>query len=69
MAIAVDEIAQILGALGCPADRCGEMAIQLDKRACQLAEAKGRTHEEAVAHLLKLMSHGWAASNGSPGGD
>ena len=47
-----------LDCLPCPA---GEMAAQLDKRATQLAEQKQKTHEEALAHLLKLMSQGWAA--------
>jgi cell division protein ZapA (FtsZ GTPase activity inhibitor) len=37
------------------------MAAQLDKRARQLAEQKGRSHEEALAHLLALMKQGWAA--------
>ena len=35
------------------------MAAQLDKRARQLAEEKNRTYEEALEHLLKLMSQGW----------
>lgn len=37
------------------------MAAQLDKRARQLAEAKGRSYEEALQHLLGLMRQGWAA--------
>ena len=37
------------------------MAAQLDKRARQLAELKGRTYEEALTHLLQLMRQGWAA--------
>lgn len=55
------ELAQLLVALGCPADKSVEMAAQLDKRAQQLAEEKGRPYEEALTHLLKLMSQGWAA--------
>lgn len=35
--------------------------MQLDKRAQQLAAQKGRTYEEALAHLLSLMKQGWAA--------
>lgn len=57
----VGELAQVLLALGCPEDRCGEMASQLDKRADQLAAAKGKTREEALVHLLGLMGQGWAA--------
>jgi hypothetical protein len=37
------------------------MAEQLDKRARQLAEQKGRSYEDALAHLLSLMKQGWAA--------
>lgn len=54
-------LAQGLAALGCPAEKSGEMAAQLDKRARQLAEQKGRPYPEALAHLLHLMKQGWAA--------
>lgn len=37
------------------------MAAQLEKRARQLAETKGRSYEEALAHLLGMMKQGWAA--------
>ena len=55
------ELAQVLVALGCPPDKSAEMAAQLDKRAQQLATEKGRTYEQALAHLLTLMKQGWAA--------
>ena len=55
------ELATALVALGCPAEKSAEMAAQLDKRARQLAEQKGRSYEEALAHLLNLMKQGWAA--------
>jgi hypothetical protein len=55
------ELAQLLVALGCPADKSSEMATQLDKRAHQLATEKGRTYDEALTHLLGLMKQGWAA--------
>jgi hypothetical protein len=55
------ELAQVLVALGCPADKSAAMAAQLDKRAQQLAAEKGRTYEEALTHLLTLMKQGWAA--------
>ena len=55
------QLAALLVSLGCPADKAAEMAAQLDKRAHQLAEAKGRTYEQALAHLLGLMKQGWAA--------
>ena len=51
----------MLAAMGCPAEKSVEMAAQLDKRARQLAEHKGRSYEEALAHLLGLMTQGWAA--------
>ncbi len=56
-----EELAAVLAALGCPPDKSLEMAGQLDKRARQLAESKGRTYEEALTHLLTLMRQGWAA--------
>jgi hypothetical protein len=37
------------------------MAAQLDKRARQLSAENGKTHEEALAHLLNLMKQGWSA--------
>jgi hypothetical protein len=55
------DLAKVLVALGCPADKSAEMAAQLDKRAHQLAEQKGRSYEEALHHLLGLMRQGWSA--------
>jgi hypothetical protein len=57
----ISELAKILVALGCPAEKSADMAAQLDKRAKQLAEQKGRTYEEALQHLLTLMRQGWSA--------
>ncbi len=56
-----EELATVLTALGCPADKSAEMAAQLDKRARQLAEQKDRSYEDALAHLLELMRQGWSA--------
>ena len=56
-----EQLARALVSLGCPPEKAEEMAAQLDKRARQLAEQKGRTYEEAMTHLLKLMREGWAA--------
>ncbi|NJO56766.1 MAG: hypothetical protein HC834_11075 [Rhodospirillales bacterium] len=53
-------LARALEGLGCPRDRCSEMAAQLDKRAQQLAAEKGG-YEPALKHLLSLMAQGWAA--------
>jgi hypothetical protein len=55
------ELATVLVRMGCPAEKSVEMAAQLDKRAHQLAKQKNRTYEDALAHLLRLMSQGWAA--------
>ncbi len=55
------ELASLLVTLGCPPEKSVEMAAQLDKRAKQLADQKGKTYEEAMAHLLNLMKQGWAA--------
>jgi hypothetical protein len=57
----IEELAAVLAALGCPAEKCNLMAAQLDKRARQLAEEKQRSYDEALAHLLGLMRQGWAA--------
>ncbi len=56
-----EQLAPVLEQMGCPPDKSLEMAGQLDKRARQLCEQKGRTYEEAVTHLLGLMRQGWAA--------
>jgi len=55
------QLAQVLVGLGCPAEKSAAMAAQLDKRAKQLAETKGRSYEEALTHLLTMMKQGWAA--------
>jgi hypothetical protein len=57
----ISQLAQVLVALGCPADKSAEMAAQLDKRARQLATEKGRSYEEALQHLIGLMRQGWSA--------
>jgi hypothetical protein len=59
--VTLPELAKVLEALGCPPAQCAQMAAQLDKRARQLAEVKGRSYEDALAHLLGLMRQGWAA--------
>ena len=51
----------MLVALGCPPEKSALMAGQLDKRARQLAEQKGRSYDDALAHLVNLMRQGWAA--------
>jgi hypothetical protein len=55
------ELAAALVRMGCPQRTSAEMAAQLDKRARQLATQKDRTYDEALMHLLKLLSQGWAA--------
>ncbi len=55
------ELAALLVQLGCPAEKSATMAEQLERRARQLAEQKGREPEEALRHLLGLMKQGWAA--------
>ena len=57
----LEELAAVLAGLGCPPEKSPEMAAQLDKRARQLAEQKGRSYEDALAHLLELMRQGAAA--------
>jgi hypothetical protein len=55
------KLASLLVTLGCPAEKSLEFAVQMDKRARQLAEQHGKTYEDAMAHLLNLMKQGWAA--------
>jgi len=55
------QLARFLEQMGCPKEKSLQMAGQLDKRARQLAEQKGRSYDEAMAHLLDLMKQGWAA--------
>lgn len=59
--MSLSELAALLIQLGCPPEQSAAMAGQLDKRAQQLAAKKGRSYEEALAHLLSLMKQGWAA--------
>ncbi len=59
--VTLDQLGEVLKALGCPPDRCPEMAAQLDKRARQLSETQGKSYEDAITHLLTLMRQGWAA--------
>ncbi len=61
MSMDLNELAALLIGLGCPPAKSAEMAAQLDKRARQLAEQKGRSYEESIEHLLGLMRQGWAA--------
>jgi hypothetical protein len=60
-AVEIQQLAQILAALGCPAEKSAAMAQQLDKRAKQLAAEKNRSYDEALKHLLTLMRQGWSA--------
>jgi hypothetical protein len=57
----LEELAAVLAGMGCPPEKSAEMAAQIDKRARQLAGQKGRSYEDALAHLLELMRQGWAA--------
>ena len=57
----ISELAKVLVALGCPAEKSAAMAAQLDKRARQLAEQRGRSYNDALKHLLTLMRQGWSA--------
>jgi hypothetical protein len=59
----LSQLALVLVKLGCPEEKSVEMASQLDKRARQLAERKGRTYDEALQHLMGLLRQGWAAND------
>ena len=55
------ELADLLGKLGCPRERCDAMASQLDKRARMDSVRKGTSYEAALEHFVSLMAQGWAA--------
>ena len=57
----LNQLADVLIALGCPKERSADMAAQLDKRARQLSQLKNRSYDDAMSHLLELMRQGWAA--------
>ena len=57
----ISELAKLLVTLGCPPEKSAEMASQLDKRAKQLAELKGRSYDEALRHLLTLIQQGFSS--------
>jgi hypothetical protein len=61
-----NQLAALLVSSGCPEAKSVEMAAQLEKRARQLAEQKGRSYEAALTHLLGLMRQGWAAKEKIP---
>lgn len=48
-------IEAVLKSKGCPDGQVRFMAQQLDKRARQLVELKGRSYEESLAHLLSIV--------------
>jgi hypothetical protein len=60
------QLADALTRMGGPPEKSAEMAAQLDRRAGQLAAQTGRSHAEALAHLLGLMRQGWAARESGP---
>lgn len=57
------QLAALLRQFGCPPDKTDILAAQLDKRAHQLASVKGKSYEESLMHLLRLMRQGWAAKD------
>lgn len=54
----LEQLSQLCERLGAPAAQAGVMAAQLLKRADQLAVERGRTCEEMLEHLLRLMVKG-----------
>ncbi|MDA7511732.1 hypothetical protein OAH23_11740 [Verrucomicrobia bacterium] len=57
------QLAALLRQFGCPPNKTDVLAAQLDKRAHQLASVKGKSYEESLMHLLRLMRQGWAAKD------
>ncbi len=59
-----EALAEALVRMGCPQASAGTMAAQLEKRAVQIAAQTGRTPEDALGHLLRLMAEGGAIASG-----
>ena len=57
------QLAEVLVAMGCPAEKSAEMASQLEKRAHQIMTEKSLSYEQSMGHLLGLMKQGWAAKD------
>ena len=54
------QLTRLCERLGAPPGQAGVMAAQLLKRAAQLAQDRGRSREEMLEHLLRLMVKGRA---------
>ena len=54
--IDLEQLAVAFTNMGATAESARVMASQLDKRARQLAESSGKSYEEALAHLLKIVA-------------
>jgi len=63
----IDEIAEVLRKLGCPAGKCLEMASQLDRRARMDADRKKSSYEAELQRLIGLMAQGWATGTKTQG--
>ena len=57
----IDEIAEVLRRVGCPAGKCVEMASQLDRRARMDADRKKSSYEAELQRLIGLMAQGLAS--------
>jgi hypothetical protein len=57
----LEQLSAALSAMGCPPEKCEEMASQLDKRARQLVLDRKQTYDQAMGYLLGLMKQGWSA--------
>ncbi len=53
--IDLEQLAVAFTNMGATPESARLMASQLDKRAHQLAETTGKTYEEALVHLLKIV--------------
>jgi hypothetical protein len=57
----IDEIAETLRRMGCPAEKCRAMASQLDRRSRMDADRKKGSYEAELQRLIGLMAQGWAS--------
>lgn len=65
----IPAIESVLQSLGCPVDKSRVMASQLDKRARQLSDQKGKSYEQALQHLLSVVKSGVSGDTSPPPGN
>ncbi len=61
-----DEIHGFLETLGVPRENRGDMAVQIEKRARQMALEKSRSYADCLKHVIQMLAEGWAGRQRFP---